>query len=90
MLGDAAMAEADWLNRESPMNQALIGQLYAGFADRYGQQIAPQHREVCERLVGSFDGYLAGEARRSGWRVSCTATTGWTTCSSASPAPTGR
>ena len=61
LLGDTAMANADWLNRESPMNQALMGQLYAGFFQRYGDQIAPQHREVCERLVASFDGYVAGE-----------------------------
>ncbi|MDT7792123.1 MAG: hypothetical protein QOD59_1559, partial [Mycobacterium sp.] len=27
LLGDTAMASADWLNRESPLNQALIGQL---------------------------------------------------------------
>ncbi len=61
LLGDAAMAEADWLNRESPMNQAVIGQLYAGFSERYHDQIAPEHREVCERLVASFDAYVAGE-----------------------------
>ena len=61
LLGDTVMANADWLNRESPMNQALIGQLYAGFFQRYGDQIAPQHREVCERLVASFDAYVAGE-----------------------------
>jgi hypothetical protein len=61
-LGDQAMAAAEWLNRESPMNQALIGQLYAGFVDRYGDQIEPGHRLVCERLVASFDGYLAAEA----------------------------
>ena len=41
LLGDAAMASADWLNRESPMNQALIAALYAGFVDRYGDDIAP-------------------------------------------------
>ena len=34
-LGDEAMAQADWLNREAPMNQALIAQLYAGFIERY-------------------------------------------------------
>jgi hypothetical protein len=62
LLGDPAMAQADWLNRESPMNQALIGQLYAAFSARYRDQIAPQHREVCERLVGSFDGYLDSAA----------------------------
>lgn len=62
LLGDAALAGADWLNRESPMNQALLAQLWAGFADRYGQQIDPRHRAVCERLVGAFDAYLDAEA----------------------------
>lgn len=62
-LGDEAMAQAAWLNRESPMNQVLIGQLYAGFVDRYGDQIEPAYRLVCERLVGSFDAYLAAEAQ---------------------------
>jgi hypothetical protein len=60
--GDASMAQADWLNRDAPMNQALIATLYAGFLDRYGDRIAPEHREVCERLVGSFDAYLAAES----------------------------
>jgi hypothetical protein len=61
LLGDTAMANAEWLNRESPLNQALIGQLYAGFFQRYRDQIAPEHREVCERLVASFDAYIASE-----------------------------
>jgi hypothetical protein len=61
LLGDAALADADWLNREAPMNQALIGQLWAGFADRYGDAIAPEHRAVCERLVAVFDAYLEAE-----------------------------
>jgi hypothetical protein len=61
LLGDTAMAATDWLNRESPMNQALIGQLYAGFVQRYRDQIAPEHRDVCERLVASFDAYVASE-----------------------------
>jgi hypothetical protein len=61
LLGDTAMANADWLNRESPMNQAVIGQLYAGFLQRYRDQIAPTHREVCDRLVASFDDYVATE-----------------------------
>ena len=62
LLGEAAMADVEWLNRGAPMNQALIAQLYAGFAERYGENIAPAHREVCERLVASFDAYLAAEA----------------------------
>ncbi|PXX08375.1 phosphotransferase [Mycolicibacterium moriokaense] len=61
LLGDTTMADAEWLNRESPLNQALIGQLYAGFLQRYRDQIAPEHREVCERLVASFDAYIASE-----------------------------
>ncbi len=44
LLGDAALAEAPWLNRESPLNQAMIAALYAGFVERYGDQIAPKHR----------------------------------------------
>ena len=60
-LGDQAMAQADWLNREAPMNQALIAQLYAAFIERYDDQIAGEHRAVCDRLVGSFDAYLEAE-----------------------------
>ena len=62
LLGDAALAEAPWLNRETPLSQAMIASLYAGFIDRYGDQIAPEHRIVCERLVEAFDGYLAAES----------------------------
>jgi hypothetical protein len=62
LLGDTTLADAPWLNRDAPINQALITALHAGFVDRYGGQIAPQHRMVCERLVGGFDEYLAEEA----------------------------
>lgn len=66
LLGDTALADAPWLNRESPLTQAMITPLYTGFMERYGDQIAPAHRIVCERLVGAFDGYLALEAARGG------------------------
>lgn len=62
LLGDTALANAPWLNRDAPINQALITQLYAGFLDRYRDLIAPPHLEVCERLVAAFDAYLAAEA----------------------------
>ncbi len=62
LLGDPALADAPWLNRDTPVNQGLITQLYGGFVDRYGDRIAPQHRAVCERLVGAFDEYLAQES----------------------------
>lgn len=64
LLGDAALAEAPWLNRDSPLNQAMVSGLYAGFLDRYGEQIDPRSRMVCERLVAAFDGYLAQESSR--------------------------
>ena len=50
LLGDSTLAETPWLNRDAPINQALITALYAGFVDRYCDRIAPQHRLVCERL----------------------------------------
>jgi Phosphotransferase enzyme family len=62
LLGDSTLADASWLNRDAPINQALITALFAAFVDRYGDQISPRHRLVCERLVGGFDGYLAAEA----------------------------
>lgn len=66
LLGDTAPADAPWLNRDSPVNQALITALYAGFLDRYRDRIAPPHQQVCERLVGAFDAYLAAEAAGGG------------------------
>ncbi|MEZ0351634.1 phosphotransferase [Mycobacterium sp. pR1184] len=65
LLGDTSLADAPWLNRDAPLNQAMIAPLYAGFLDRYGDQIAPAHRTVCERLVGAFDAYLAAETQRN-------------------------
>jgi hypothetical protein len=62
LLGDAALSGAAWINRESPLNQGLISALYAGFLDRYRDDLAPEHREVCERLVATFDAYVAAEA----------------------------
>ena len=68
LLDDQTLAANDRVNRESPVNQALIAALYAGFIERYRDQIAEQHRDVCERLVQTFDAYLAAEAERNGPR----------------------
>src|SRR5271163_63054 len=62
LLGDTTLADTPWLTRETPVSQGLITALYAAFDNRYGDRIAPQHRMVCERLVGGFDAYLAEEA----------------------------
>jgi len=62
VLGDESLAGAQWLNREAPVTQALISALYAGFADRYAEQMTDDQIAVCERLVTGFDDYLAAEA----------------------------
>ncbi|HEY2719379.1 MAG TPA: phosphotransferase [Solirubrobacteraceae bacterium] len=59
VLGDAALAGSDWLNRPSPINQALVAQLLPGFLERYGERIAPEHRALCERFVARLDPWLA-------------------------------
>jgi len=59
VLGDAALAGTDWLNRPSPINQALVAQLLPGFLERYGERVAGEHRALCERFVGRLDAWLA-------------------------------
>jgi hypothetical protein len=62
LIGDTTLADAPWLHRDTAVNQGLVTPLHAAFVDRYGDRIAPQHRMVCERLIGGFDAYLAAEA----------------------------
>ena len=62
LVGSQALATTAWLNAASPMNQALLTQLFVGFLDRYGEVITPEQRTVCQRLVDSFDAYAAAEA----------------------------
>jgi hypothetical protein len=62
LIGSQALADAAWLNRETPVNQELITALFAGFVDRYGADITAEQRQVCHRLVDGFDAYLEQEA----------------------------
>ncbi|MEI7519276.1 MAG: phosphotransferase [Mycobacteriaceae bacterium] len=64
LIGSEALADAEWLNRETPVNQGLITALYTGFADRYSEAITADQRIVCERLVEGFDAYVAAESAR--------------------------
>jgi hypothetical protein len=61
VLGSNVLSQADWLNRDAPLNQTIISGLYAAFTDRYDAMITPEQRRVCDRLVESFDAYLAAE-----------------------------
>ncbi len=57
VLGDLALGSAPWLNQPNPLNQALLAQVFAGFLERYGERIDPEHVKVCERLIPSADGW---------------------------------
>lgn len=59
VLGDPELERTEWLNRASPVNQALVTQLLGGFLERYGERIAPEHQAVCQRLVASLDAWMA-------------------------------
>ena len=81
-----ARRDRRWLNQPNPLNQALLTQLLPGFLERYGDRIAPEHARSASASSPAADGWARRpRARRS---ASSTATTGSTTCSSATAACT--
>jgi thiamine kinase-like enzyme len=58
LLGDESLAASTWLNRASPIGQALVAQLLPGFLQRYGDRVSTEHRALCERFVESLDAWL--------------------------------
>ena len=69
LLGDTALAEAPWLNRESPLNQAMVTPLYAGFVgalrrpDRTG---APRGVRAAGSRIRRLPGTGGRRGRNSG------------------------
>lgn len=61
VLGDPAVGAADFLNQPSPLNQDLLKMLLPGFMERYGEQVAPEHQEVCRRFVAVLDLWAADQ-----------------------------
>jgi hypothetical protein len=59
VLGDPTLAATDWLNQSPVVSRALVSQLLAGFLERYGDRIAPEHGALCKRFVARLDGWLA-------------------------------
>jgi thiamine kinase-like enzyme len=59
VFADRELSASDWLNRPSPVNQALVSQLLPGFLERYGDAVSAEHRALCERFVASLDAWLA-------------------------------
>ena len=90
LLGDTALADASWLHRESPLNQALVAQLWAGFSERYRDDIAPSTGWCASDWWPRSTPTSPPKRQKTGCTAWSTVTTGSTTCCSASPAPTGR
>jgi hypothetical protein len=59
VMGDLALGTADYLNQPNPLDQALLTQLLPAFLERYGERVAPEHAELCERFVASLDAWAA-------------------------------
>ena len=59
VLGDLHVGAAGWLNQPTPLNQSLLTALLPGFLERYGDRIAAEHAEVCERFVAVADAWDA-------------------------------
>ncbi len=58
VLEDRELARSEWLNRPSPVDQALVSQLLPAFLERYGERIALEHRALCERFVARVQAWL--------------------------------
>ena len=61
VLGSDHLAATDWLNREPPINQVLLASLFPAFVERYRDRLDPRHIELAQRMVDSWDQYLAEE-----------------------------
>ncbi|EUA42265.1 phosphotransferase enzyme family domain protein [Mycobacterium xenopi 4042] len=85
LFSDIGLADAAWLNRDAPINQALMTQLYAGSST---VTVTGFHRSTTKCANGwSMDSTPTSPAIRVSGALTgcCTATTGWTTCCSAPP-----
>jgi hypothetical protein len=59
VLGDFALAAADYLNQPNPTDQAVVTPLLSGFLERYSNRLAPEHVDVCKRFVAVLDAWTA-------------------------------
>jgi hypothetical protein len=62
VLGDSALGTADYLNQPNPLTPDMLKALLAGFSERYGERVAPEHMEVCGRFVPVWDAWLAEQS----------------------------
>jgi thiamine kinase-like enzyme len=59
VFADPQLGATPWLNQGNVLSQALLGQLLPAFLERYGDRVESEHRELCERVVASLDGWYA-------------------------------
>ena len=59
LFADPQLGATPWLNQQGVLDQAMMTQLLAAFLERYGDRVAPAHRQVCERFVASMEGWAA-------------------------------
>src|SRR3954470_11202726 len=57
LLGDHELGATPWLNQESPLNQALLAQLWPGFLERYEERLEAEHKALIERFLQSVDSW---------------------------------
>jgi hypothetical protein len=61
VLGDPTLGAADYFNQPNPLNQDALKMLLPGFIDRYGDQVAPEHQEVCQLFVPVLDAWATDQ-----------------------------
>jgi hypothetical protein len=59
VLGDDALGTADYLNQPNPLTSDMLKALFAGFTERYGDRVAPEHIDVCSRFVPVWEAWTA-------------------------------
>ncbi len=59
VFGDPQLGATPWLNQPSPLDQAVLTQLYAAFRERHSERVSAEHLAVCSRFVASLDGWSA-------------------------------
>ncbi|GLP76832.1 hypothetical protein TUM20983_39420 [Mycobacterium antarcticum] len=59
VLNDADVGGLEFLNLPILVNQTMLSGLLPPFLDRYGDQIASEHAEVCRRYVATADAHAA-------------------------------
>lgn len=64
VLGDAELAAR--LERQTPVNQALVAQMLPSYWERFGDRVSSEHRAVVSRFVQNLDAWLTDRSEPRG------------------------